>query len=177
MFNRQASTFDGLKYYCRDCQSEIKNKYYTENSERLKEYSRNYVNNNMEATVKKVAAWRIKNPDKRSEQNKKRYYSNISKSRADSRKIAAGRRFVKNNATPEWLSAIEKAQIQEFYDVAVAKSIQTGIKYEVDHIHPLKGNNFTGLHVPWNLQILSKKENRSKSNNLPIEQIENFWRN
>ena len=76
----------------------------------------------------------------------------------------ANRRSLKSNATPSWLTPIQLAQIQEFYDVALAKSVQTGIRYEVDHIHPLNGNGFTGLHVPWNLQVLPAAENRAKGN-------------
>lgn len=85
------------------------------------------------------------------------------------------REALKKNAAPPWLSAIQLAQIQEFYDVAVAVSTQTGVAHQVDHIHPLKGATFNGLHVPWNLQVITASENASKKNRIPRGSEALFW--
>lgn len=79
------------------------------------------------------------------------------------------------SATPEWLSAIQLAQLQEFYDVAEVRRMQTGDDYHVDHIFPLDGKVFCGLHVPWNLQIISAFDNLSKRNRVPKEYAHMFW--
>ena len=36
--------------------------------------------------------------------------------------------------------------------------------WEVDHIQPILGKDVSGLHVPWNLRVITRDENRKKSN-------------
>lgn len=76
------------------------------------------------------------------------------------------RRAARQNAQPPWLTADQRAQIEGFYNTASRRSDEDGIPYEVDHIVPLKNSVVCGLHVPWNLQVITAFENRSKGNKL-----------
>jgi len=57
-------------------------------------------------------------------------------------------------ATPKW---VDRDALAWFY----AKRPKG---FQVDHIVPIRGENVSGLHVPWNLQYLESKDNRAKSN-------------
>ena len=63
-----------------------------------------------------------------------------------------------SHAKPKWLNETEELSILKIYELAKLQG------NEVDHIIPIKNKRVCGLHVPWNLQILSRKDNASKSN-------------
>ena len=58
-------------------------------------------------------------------------------------------------------------EIRKIYKNCREMTKQTGILHEVDHIVPLHGKNVCGLHVEYNLQIITSKQNRIKSNKFP----------
>ena len=66
--------------------------------------------------------------------------------------------------TPKWLSEWDHFFIQEIYSLSTLRSQVTKIPHEVDHIIPMQGKFVSGLHVPNNLQILTRTENRRKRN-------------
>jgi 5-methylcytosine-specific restriction endonuclease McrA len=78
-------------------------------------------------------------------------------------------------ATPRWLSGIQKTLIREFFELAAARRMQTGKPHHVDHIVPIDGKTFSGLNVPWNLQILEAKKNVAKKNRIPTDLAHVFW--
>lgn len=66
-------------------------------------------------------------------------------------------------ATPPWITPKMLEQIEQFKQLAREMSCEN-VSYEIDHIHALKGLNSSGLNVPWNIQIVSSKENKQKKN-------------
>lgn len=66
--------------------------------------------------------------------------------------------------TPKWLTKSDWAEINWAYALALQKTKETGIPYEVDHIIPLQGKNISGLHCPQNLQVIPAIENSMKGN-------------
>lgn len=68
---------------------------------------------------------------------------------------------LKRIATPKWadLDAIDSV-----YRDAKRMAQETGLKFHVDHIVPIKSDIVCGLHVHWNLCILSASDNIAKGN-------------
>ena len=65
-------------------------------------------------------------------------------------------------AYPEWARK-DKSIVREIQKIyADCKAL--GKDYHVDHIVPLRGKDVSGLHLPWNLQIIPKEDNLSKGN-------------
>jgi hypothetical protein len=60
---------------------------------------------------------------------------------------------------------------QEANRLAKARSALTGTPWEADHILPLRGRSVSGLHNPFNLQVIPRSINRRKSNRVPSSGI------
>jgi hypothetical protein len=88
--------------------------------------------------------------------------NNILQVRADTK----ARRRRHRIATPKWLTRRQKSEIRQLYQIAMTMTKTTGEQYVVDHIVPLRSEFVCGLHVPWNLRVITREENLAKSNQL-----------
>ena len=112
----------------------------------------------------KVAAdrknWELANPDKVREKTNRWRQKHPEKYTAAA--VASVARRAKR--VPKWLTQEDKWLMTQFYDVAKLRTKATGVTWEVDHVIPLRGKSVSGLHVPANLQVILKSENRAKRN-------------
>jgi 5-methylcytosine-specific restriction endonuclease McrA len=88
--------------------------------------------------------------------------NNVLQVRADTK----ARRRKHRLATPKWLTRRQKGEIRQLYQIAMTMTQTTGEQYVVDHIVPLRSEFVCGLHVPWNLRVITREENLAKSNQL-----------
>jgi hypothetical protein len=122
-----------------------------------KEYCRQYRKKNLEERREASRQWREKNLE-RAKQNLQKWKKT---NKAHVNNLNSKRRAIQKEAIPLW--ADENA-IKKIYEKCNKLTQQTGVKHEVDHIHPLQSKYLCGLHVETNLQILTKSENAAKSN-------------
>jgi len=103
--------------------------------------------------------WRQSNPVKSAAYTRKY----ITKNKGDRNLWTANYRSAKDARQPSWLNAGHLFEMESIYNYCAALR-SAGLDYHVDHIVPLRGNTVSGLHVPWNLQVITGAENMSKGN-------------
>lgn len=151
---------------CRTCSLSDGGKWREKNHEKSKEFSNRWKRENREKARSLAREWRKKNAEKVSEYNKAYMPGWVEKNREKVRARNAMRRAYLLERAPEWLSPEHIEEIKQAYAVAKELEAKTGVKYHVDHIIPLRGETVSGLHVPWNLQVIPSTENLGKGNKL-----------
>lgn len=134
LFGKNKSRKDGLQPNCKSCKNAGNSKYHSNNRTREKEYRRTYWQTIGKFELSKNAA------------------------------RTAHRKAVKLQASPSWLTEEHKTAIECKYSVAKMLSVYGNTKHAVDHIVPLQGKTVCGLHVPWNLQVITVEDNLKKGN-------------
>lgn len=154
-FSLRKASKDGLTASCKSCISERK-KSLTSTAT----YNKAYREKNKDIEAERVRFWKTQNKETINEYKKKyRKKFPLLHSIWDSHKRASRLQRV-----PSWFNKEDKEIINGFYKKAKEISEANKCLYQVDHIVPLNGKKVSGLHVPWNLQILTAEENNRKNN-------------
>ena len=156
-FDKCGNSKDGFQYRCRKCRKihfdekrenivKYKALYYIKNKEAIR------INHSLyyEKNKREITSGRHQNKEKISAINSKYKKRNSGKVNARNRK----RQIEKIKRSPNWLSKDHLEQIKRLYIEAARLTKEWGMPHHVDHIVPLQGENVSGLHVPWNLQVL-----------------------
>lgn len=128
--------------YCKVCRKEKSAANYAANRDARRAKHAEYSKANAEKKRKTASEWAKANREKRAA-------------------IWASYYTSKLRAMPSWAS---REEIEKVYQEARVMTLQTGVQHHVDHIVPLQGSNVSGLHVHWNLQVLTALDNAKKKN-------------
>lgn len=180
LFYKRASSPDGHRNDCIDCHVARSQKNYYANHEENKEYRRkhyakliqenpnwhaeNYAKNREHMLKQCAFYYKTKHRDKVLQRSKE--WAQKNPGRANANKKAY--KIAKIKACPPWVREDEDLMwmIAEAYELAALRTKMFGFAWHVDHKIPLRGKTVSGLHVPWNLQVIPGVENMSKSNKL-----------
>lgn len=133
--------------------------------------------NNPEASKQSTLRWQARNIEHYRAKQKRYYDENREKiylknkkwterNRARVNARCMARHAAKMSATPKWLTLAQRQEITRMYERAQELTQSTGINHEVDHVIPLISKAVCGLHVPWNLRVITARENRAKQNRI-----------
>lgn len=146
-FHLDTSRKDGCRDACKACVATYMKSYYAANRGKVVAKVLKWVGENRGRHNAKCARWAKLNSGAVNARTARRYAS----------KTQATPIWVRNDIDSLWL-------INEIYKLASLRTKVTSIKWEVDHIIPLRGTDVCGLHTPLNLRVVPMTLNRRKSN-------------
>jgi hypothetical protein len=165
------------KKQCPECYKIYKKQYGIDNKEQIQPYMTQYRLDNKESIKECKQQWEQDHKEHKKQQaqlyylDHKEHIKHIKQEYLKTHlyqhnALSAKRRAAKLNQTPKWLTKDQLKQMEHYYETAKWVESILGESIVVDHIIPVQGKNVSGLHVPWNLQLLTREDNARKGNNI-----------
>lgn len=169
-FRKRKNREYGVYSMCKECEKKDQTDYRIKNHEIIvekrkltkesdKKRSKEYYYKNKEKVLGRCKSYRENNHEVVKERVRNYYNRNKDKYALTAR---ARDSIVKNTKID--FGELSDFIISESYTLRDLRNTLTGIKWQVDHIVPLKSNFVCGLHNGFNLRILTEYENRKKGN-------------
>lgn len=176
-FSADSCKPSGYGSHCKQCKKEAAAARRAADPEKYLEIARKYRRNNVDTVRSNLRKWQDANREKCQQASRRWKQENPEKVAAwvDSNRDAERAKVAKRRAvvSERTLGGYDE-ELRAYYKQALSLSNNTGIDYHVDHIVPLFGKTVSGLHVPWNLQVIPADENRKKSNKHMHDTLENL---
>lgn len=183
-FHKSSKRPSGCQAWCKPCERE----YRMENAERRRAQQASWVARNAEQHQENQRRWREANGERVRATEQAWRDANRSHvaavgqayrdSHRDERAAAARQHYAAkkdeyvqrarersvliDRATPAWA---DRAEMAMWANVAEVLS-HGGVRFEVDHVVPLRSDRVCGLHTHDNMQILTRRANRAKGNRI-----------
>ena len=175
MFGLALINPDGLKSYCKPCESTISTDWLYAKEERRERYRalrRERRKDDPEKFNAPLRLWRKNNPERQREiaqRGLRKYRASAQWKRLYKERLASGefaarntlRRARKLQAEASWA---DQEAIKAIYQQARFLTETTGTQWVIDHIDPLVNDLVCGLHVESNLEPITHRENAAKWN-------------
>ena len=145
---------------CTACLKAVQSLYRANNAQRIAGLKKEWKLKNKEHVEAKDRAYAQLHPDRRTLARRKWSVANPGKDNASKtlNSIARKKRIL------VWLSEDDKWMLDQAYELAALRTKMFGFAWHVDHIIPLNGRKVSGLHTPYNVQVIPWLENLRKSN-------------
>ena len=183
-FYKRKDSPDGYRNDCKTCRKAVSTRIYYRDIEGQKESRREHYKKRMladpdyhtkkywadvELTRAQNREYYQKNREKLIQKTVGYARKNVARANATKKKY----KLAKQRSCPAWVLSSQELceQRRGFYEEARTRTDLSGVAHHVDHIVPLQGENVCGLHVPWNLQVLTASENCSKQNRIVGEML------
>ena len=145
---------------CMACRAEFLVAWRAKNPNKVKQHNDTQYKNHAESLIARSKEFRLENLDLMRQKSRNYQKKNLH----IFAKIGAKRKAAKLQRTPAWLTDNDHWMIGQAYELAALRSKMTGFVWHVDHVVPLQGKTVSGLHTPYNLQVIPAAVNISKSN-------------